>query len=302
MRGAGPFFVSFGLHVLVLVGVVFGWLTGFLSRPVDPDIVPIIPVELLSEAELTDRVSVQEMVRAEEPEPEPEPEPAAEEPEPTPDPEPLPPEPEPVPERPAPEPEPAPEPQPAEPEPAPEPTPAEPEPAKEAPEPEPEPQPEPAEPEPAPEEPEDVLDLASLDDALKDLTPDDRAPSSPREVAEGTATGERDQEQIGLGDKLTVSEEALLQSAFEQCWNRQFGVPDQERLIVSVRIELNPDGTLDGSPRVLNDGQISRSGNRYWAVARQRALSAVIDCAPYDMVPERLLSEPFVFNFKPPAA
>ena len=272
MRGL---FFSALLHGAVLAGLVVSW--PYMRREAS-EVVPIVPIELISEAELAELVSVPE--ERESPEPEPEDEPAAPE------------EPEPLEETPPAEPEPAPEPE----------TPAPPVPEEdEAPE-EPEPTPEPeATPEPAPEEPKEDDPLAGLDDALIDLDPDKEDRATPREVAEDETGSDRDVERVGSGAELTITEEAALQAAFARCWRMPSGVPEPEKLVVEVRVKLNLDGTVAGAPRVLNDNEIRRSGNRFWMAARTQALSAVAECAPYDTLPESLRTEVFDFAFRPDA-
>jgi hypothetical protein len=283
------FILSTAFHGGVAYGLWVGW--PYIHGPV-PQSVPVIPIELITEAEIADEVSIPEMTRAEEPQEEIL-EPAAE--------------PEPVEEEAPPPPEPEPEPQPA-----PDPDPVPPPPAEEEAEPEPEPEPEPLpepetqdEPEPPRREPEPEPDpLSGLDDALLDLDPDkEEERRRPREVPEGTATGPVDTDRIGTGDTLTATEEALVQAKVYECWNRQTGVPNIEQLVVQVQFELNPDGSISGAPRVLNDAQTTRSGNRFWVAARARAVSAVTECAPYDFLPvERYETwRRMTLNFRPPA-
>ena len=282
MRGAG-LILSVGLHAGAAALAVIGW--PYIS-PDEPLIIPDVPIELISEAELADEVSVPEQSRAEEPDPAPEPEP-----------EPEPQEPEPAPEPPAPEPDPEPA-APPPPEEAEEPAP-EPEPKPDAPEPDPKPQP-PAK----PEEPED--DLAGLDDLLKDLTPDEEERRKPREVSKEGAGGSADVERIGTGRTLTITEEAALKQAFVRCWQEPGVVPNREKLIVSVRVRVNRNGTLNGAPVVLNDNEINRSGNRFWQAARLNAVAAVTQCAPYDFLPDALIEDAideggFDYTFRPEA-
>lgn len=282
MRGAG-LILSVGLHASAAALMVVGW--PYISPDPRPPI-PDVPIELISEAELAEVVSVPEQTRAEEPEPAPEPEPEPEEPEPEPAPEPPAPEPEPEPAAP-----PSPEEEALEPEPEPTPEP-------EAPEPDPVPEPE-------PEEPAD--DLAGLDDVLKDLDPDKDERRKPREVAEDDAGGEADVERIGTGRTLTITEEAALKKAFVRCWQEPGVVPDRESLIVRVRVRLNRNGTLNGAPVVLNDTEINRSGNRFWQAARLNAVAAVTQCAPYDFLPDDLIADAideggFDYTFRPDPA
>ena len=284
MRSALGFFLSAGLHLAAALAFVVAW--PMLRR--EPVVLPSVPIELLSEAEIAEMIEVPEAMRAEEPE--------LDQPEPEPEPEEV--EPEPVPETPPPTPEPEPEPLP-EPEPEPEPQPEEPE-VVEEPEPEPEePKVTPPDPEPKPEPEDDPL--AGLDDALLDLDPDKQERRQPNEVDEGQGA-ERDQERVGLGERLLANEEAAVLARMERCWVPLTGAPDASELVVSLRFELTREGALVEPPSVLNDREINRSGNAFWRVARDRAVSAVEDCAPYDFLSEERYSvwREFTMNFYPP--
>ncbi|MEM9810504.1 MAG: hypothetical protein AAF788_04690 [Pseudomonadota bacterium] len=249
-------FLSALLHIGILAGGLI--VAPFLPTPelLTP---PVVPIEILSEAEIADELSVRADRKnppAEEDAPEPEPErPAAA----------LEPEPERLVLPPPPEPEPEPE------------------------APEPEPEPEPVEPEPQPEEPtpprqEDRIDdLSFLDDALVDLQQDDQR-SQPSEVLD--PEGLRDQEAVGLGDRLTASEIDMVRARMASCFDQPTGVPDAENLVVRVRFYLNSDGTIQGEPSVLNARQIALSNNSWWRVTRDRAMRAVVACAPYDYLPD----------------
>lgn len=220
---------------------------------------PTIPIELITEAELDLTTSVP-AARPEEPEPvEEEPEPDLPEPEPE--------------EPPAPVVEPEPEP---EPEPAPEP---EPQPVEEEPEPQPEPEPE--------QQRTAELDLDALSQLVDKAREDETAqpvdtPSETTEVADHARAA------IGAGDRLTASDEAKMKAAVSRCWNASaiIGAPNPETLIVSIDFELDRNGELSSDPRVANAMQINLSGNRFWKVAEQMAMRAVVACAPYDFLPQ----------------
>ncbi len=222
----------------------------------------VVPVAILSEADIADEISVPETVTEEE---------FVEEAVIEEEPEPLPPEPEP-------EPEPVVETPPEEVVP---------------PLPGPEPEVEEAEPEVIkPEEPkveerveEDPLDLGFLEDALKDLDPDvDQQRNRPREAPIDDKSRDRE----GLGFELTATEEAKLRAYVEdKCWEVSLfsGAPELEKLRVEVVFNLKEDGTLIGEPRVANQLQITTSGNPFWRVAEKAAVDAVVRCAPYDFLP-----------------
>ena len=265
-------FISALMHVgFLAVGFI---VAPFLTVP-EVEYRPVIPLELISEAEFAEILSVQADQRSQD---------VAEDPAPQ--------QPDPEPSQPEPEPEPIPEPIQPEPEPEPEPEPV-------LPDPEPEVQPERRE-EPQREEPDEEDDFFSgLDDALVDLEEEnDRA--APAEVLD--PEGLRDQEAIGLGDQLSAGHIDMIRSRMEErCYDQLTGVPNAEDIVVRVRFNLTRDGELQGEPTVLNARQIALSNNQWWRATRDRALRAVADCAPYDYLPEEqyyLWSE-ITLNFRP---
>ena len=273
---------------------------------------------------------------APEPEPPPEPEPEvveAPEPEPVVEPEPVP---EPEPEvvaalDPAPviEPEPVPEPV-VEPEPTP---PPEPEPVVE-PEPTPPPEPEPVaepEPEPAPDEPP-PLPLAkpakkaqSFDTLLKDLVeeepeaqqfaaldapPPPEPPPAPKQAEEDDSfddlladlAGATDQAQTQVRTPLTGPLRQKITDAIRQKVERNWSVPagvlDAGDLVVTLRIQLSPDGSVR-SVRIV-DGD---DGTNYRTMA-ESGRRAVLKADPFDFLTEHVDSyegwRNIVMTFRPP--
>lgn len=262
--------VSVLLH-LALVGVFYVGLPAQWRPDIKAE--PYIPIEIINEAELDLTTSVPavspEPVKDPEPEPQPEPEPVA-------------PEPEPAPVEPEPEPESEPEPAPVEPEP----------------EPEPEPQPKP---EPEPEPKKDELDLAALSQLIDREKQNAAAPSAA--PSQTTVEAETARAAVGAGDRLTASDEAKMRAAVERCWNTGavIGAPEPEKLVVILDLDLNRDGSLRGQPKVVNALQINLSGNRFWKVAEQSAVRAVVSCAPYDFLPADRYDtwKEFTLNFDP---
>ncbi|MEO1658851.1 MAG: hypothetical protein AAFR65_14150 [Pseudomonadota bacterium] len=248
-------FLSALLHIGVLAA-------GFIAAPfmkTEPNVyVPIVPIELLSEAEIAEELSVR-ADRVSEPEEEPEREEERTElidVEPEPEPEPVPP-------------PPLPEPEEVEPDPEPEVLP--------------EPEPEPVREDPAPpRRQEQIDDLSFLDDVLVDLENDD-SNSPPLEVLD--PEGLRDQERVGLGDSLRASEIDQVRARMASCYDQPTGVPNADEIVVRVRINLSPEGEIVGDPDVLNARQIALSNNSWWRATRDRAVRAVVACAPYDYLP-----------------
>jgi hypothetical protein len=264
-------FASLLLHACA-VGLAFLSLPEFLRTKVIDS--PVIPVELIREADLAEKTSV--------PAAAPKPKPKAEEP---PDiPKPKVEEPKPTPKA---EPEPAPEPEPVvkEPEPKPEPV---------------KPKPEPEKPKPKPKPKPKDLDL----DALSALVDKSRESETASDAdSDAMLEAERARAAIGAGDRLTASDIDKMRAAVSRCWNASaiIGAPEPEKLVVEIDIDLNRDGTLAGPPRVVNALEINLSGNRFWKVAEQNAVRAVSACQPYDFFDQGRYQEwkAFTLNFDP---
>ncbi|MEM1381242.1 MAG: hypothetical protein AAGH41_11540 [Pseudomonadota bacterium] len=252
------------LSALLHLGAVFSALivAPFLADPEPPLVVQAIPIQLLSEAEIRSETSVMADRKADAVDEDIRPiapddgiEEVA-----LPDPEPMqiPPEPERDLER---------DPEVLEPEP---------------------PQPEPPQQKPQTPEPDRIDDLSSLDEVLKDLEDDPEA-GAPQEVLD--PEGLRNNERVGLGDKLTATETDLVRARMVDCYDQLAGVPDAENLVVIVKLDLDRDGEIIGSPDVENDLAINISGNPYWKATRDRAVRAAIKCAPYDYLPQEKYSQ-----------
>lgn len=273
-------FVASVLFHLCIVGGIVVWGHDWANRELISE--PTIPVELISEAKLAERTNVptirKDVPEEAPPEPEIPDEPVAIEPEPVPVlPEPVvdpvveapaeiappepevttEPEPEPVPDVPAPE---APKPKPKPPEPKPDPKPVK-----------------------KPEKPKsDGLDLDELD-AFAEQAKNNQTQREPSE-APSAVRGSTDVDG-GVGE-LTASETALVKAHLKKCWTPLAGAPNAETLVVTIDFDLNRDGTLKTRPKVVNALQINTSGNRYWQVAEDIAMRAVLECQPYDFLPQ----------------
>lgn len=261
--------VSVVLHACA-AGLAFVSLPEFLrTKVVDT---PVIPVELIREAELAEKTSVPAAAPKPKPKPEKPPElpkPKEEEPKPKPKVEPKP--------------EPKPEPK------------AEQKPELKKPETKPKPKPE-VKPKPKQED----LDL----DALSELVDKSRRSEQASETDPDAALeADNARPAIGAGDRLTASEIDKMRAAIKRCWSASalIGAPEPEKLVVELDIDLNRDGTLSGAPRVVNALEINLSGNRFWKVAEQSAVRAVQACQPYDFFDPSRYQEwkAFTLNFDP---
>ncbi len=83
----------------------------------------------------------------------------------------------------------------------------------------------------------------------------------------------------GTAAQLSQSELDALRARLAQLWNPPVGAQNPEEIIVTIRIRLNPDGTLAEPPRVTSSGR-----SRLYEVSRERAAIAVIRGAPFTML------------------
>lgn len=124
-----------------------------------------------------------------------------------------------------------------------------------------------------------ALDL----DSLSDLVNQSRSqPQTNRATEQGD-----NQRAVGSGTADTATLADLIRSQANRCWRNSRDAPNPERLIVNVQVRLNRDGSLDEAPVASNAARIRSSGDPYWQVAQERALAAIIDCAPYRLPSEQ---------------
>jgi len=90
---------------------------------------------------------------------------------------------------------------------------------------------------------------------------------------------------IGAQNAMTADIVALLQSQMRECWNMPAGAPNPEQLIVQVRVFLARDGDLAQPPQLMPESRAAASSNRYMRTAAETALRAVNICAPYRGLP-----------------
>ena len=77
---------------------------------------------------------------------------------------------------------------------------------------------------------------------------------------------------------MTASEMDALRARLAQCWSPPIGWTDPAQVRVVLLLSLNPDGTVDGVPQVLDSPQ-----GQYSTTAPESAVRAVRRCAPYNL-------------------
>ena len=87
-------------------------------------------------------------------------------------------------------------------------------------------------------------------------------------------------QQKNLDNKgLSLSEEDALKAQIFGCWSIPLGLPYNENLLVRIKLELNPDGTVSQS-EILDHARMNKPGQGFYKVLAESALRAVKLCQP----------------------
>ena len=78
---------------------------------------------------------------------------------------------------------------------------------------------------------------------------------------------------------LTLSEEDALKAQIFGCWSIPLGLPYNENLLVKIKLELKPDGTVVKS-EILDHARMNKPGQGFYKVLAESALRAIRLCQP----------------------
>ena len=78
---------------------------------------------------------------------------------------------------------------------------------------------------------------------------------------------------------LTLSEEDALKAQIFSCWSIPLGLPYNENLLVRIKLELKPDGTVIKS-EILDHARMNKPGQGFYKVLAESALRAIKLCQP----------------------
>jgi len=244
--------VSGALHLAVIAAATVAWPHAMNLSDESP---PVVPVDLVTIADVTNIAPTVEEVKKVEPPPETPtpPEPAAAPP--------PPPEAEVAP----PDPDKAPTPKPKElPKQAEQTTPAPPKPALPRRKPQPDSQ--------------AKFDVDSVLAMLDKRAPKAEAPPPNAKPAEQTVKG------IGAQDALTMDIKDALLAQMRECWNVPAGAPNPEQLIVQVRVFLAPSGAVLQA-QLEPASRAAAAANPFMRTAAEAASRAIQICSPYKRLP-----------------
>ena len=78
---------------------------------------------------------------------------------------------------------------------------------------------------------------------------------------------------------LTLSEEDALKAQIFGCWSIPLGLPYNENLLVRIKLQLKPDGSIIKS-EILDHARMNKPGQGFYKVLAESALRAVKLCQP----------------------
>ena len=78
---------------------------------------------------------------------------------------------------------------------------------------------------------------------------------------------------------LSLSEEDALKAQIFGCWSIPLGFPYNENLLVRIKLQLNPDGTISQS-EILDHARMNKPGQGFYKVLAESALRAIKLCQP----------------------
>ncbi len=79
--------------------------------------------------------------------------------------------------------------------------------------------------------------------------------------------------------KLTLSEEDALKAQIFGCWSIPLGLPYDENLLVRIKLNLKPDGSVTKT-EILDHARMNKPGQNFYKVLAESALRAVRLCQP----------------------
>ncbi len=94
-------------------------------------------------------------------------------------------------------------------------------------------------------------------------------------------------QQSDLSQPLTISEIDAVRQQIERNWSVPAGARDAADLVVHIRIALNPDGTLEGPPQILDQARLNAAGQDTFRAAAESAVRAIYRSAPLKLPPDK---------------
>ncbi len=136
----------------------------------------------------------------------------------------------------------------------------------------------------------DPDNIAALLNKVPDAGVQKPAPQEPKTKPK-PAKGRSD----GRDTAMTFSEIDALRAKISQCWNPPVGGLGAEAIKVKLRLQLREDGILSREPEVVN-----REGSPFFVAAADAAVRAVMLCQPYELPARKYaMWRDMILNFDP---
>ena len=78
---------------------------------------------------------------------------------------------------------------------------------------------------------------------------------------------------------LSLSEEDALKAQIFGCWSIPLGLPYDKNLLVRIKLQLDPDGSVTKS-EILDHARMNKPGQAFYKVLAESALRAIKLCQP----------------------
>jgi len=107
----------------------------------------------------------------------------------------------------------------------------------------------------------------------------DKSKEESAEAINKTDKVTQDQQKNFENAGLSLSEEDALKAQIFGCWSIPLGLPYNENLLVRIKLQLKPDGTVIKS-EILDHARMNKPGQGFYKVLAESALRAVKLCQP----------------------
>ena len=107
----------------------------------------------------------------------------------------------------------------------------------------------------------------------------DKSKENKAEVLKKNPDLSQDQNKNFENTGLSLSEEDALKAQIFGCWSIPLGLPYNENLLVRIKLELKPDGSVIKS-EILDHARMNKPGQGFYKVLAESALRAVKLCQP----------------------
>ena len=147
-----------------------------------------------------------------------------------------------------------------------------------------------------------------LRSVLRDVAPEERAEKPKKSVKKKPEPAPPQDykktpvRRAPLDAVATQTEIDAIRRQIEACWNIPAGARDAASLVVSIRVWVNPDGTV-AQARILDASRMARDG--FFRTAAESALRAVLNprCSPLRIPPKKYEQfKVLILNFNPKEA